>query len=170
MAINKLSTPNGIIWRIDSTISLSNTTTETVFVSPTIVGGAMTMFNELRYSFYFSLSTKAVVPGTVTIRLKYGTSTLTLGGGALALIGGVSNSPFVINGTISNKGTTSSQFFEGSLTQPSGGLTLAQPINQSFTEPAIDTTADQTFSLTAQFSVADAGNILVLKRAKLELS
>ena len=165
-----LGTPTGLISRIDNPITLANSTTETTLLSTMIAGSAMTLKNRLKFNLWCALSTQALVPGTLTIRVKYGSLVLTLGGGALALLGSAASAPFTMSGRLSNKGTTNSQFCYGELRQASGGLSLLSPINQARSTSAIDSTTDQAFSITAQFSVASAQNILVVDDIEVELS
>lgn len=170
MSLVKLATPDGVILRPDSAVVVTNTNLETTILTYTVTGGSMNMSNRLKGTLYFGLSTIAVLPGTLTIRIKYGSSVLTLGGGALALIGGAASAPFVVNFRLSNKDTAGSQFLYGQILQGSGGLTLSSPINQAFSLPAIDSTVDQTFIVTAQFQTANVGNTLTLQDAEAELS
>lgn len=170
MAIFKLGTPTGVILRINDAVTLTNSAAEFTLISYMVVGGTMSMTNEVSLAMDFALTTRALLPGNLTIRLKYGSSVLTLGGGALTLLGGATNTPFRLSGILSNKSTTSAQFLRGEIRQGSGGLSLGQPVSLAFIEPTVDSTQDQLFSVTAQFSAADASNTLILKQAKAELS
>lgn len=169
MGLLTVATQTGFILRIDDSVSFTGTT-EIPVLSYIVQGKALTMTNEMRFNFYFSLSTAALLPGTLTIRIKYGSLVLTLGTGALALTGGAANAPFRVSGTLSNKTTTSAQFLEGEIAQQTGGLSLGSAINQAFVRGTVDSTVNQTWAITAQFSNAIASNVLVLERAKAELS
>lgn len=165
-----LGTPTGVEIKDDDTLTLVNSSAEFTFLTYTMPGGTMNMANELEFNLDFALSTRALLPGSLTIRVKYGTSTLTLGGGALALLGGASNTPFQLSGVLANRSTPAAQFLRGEIRQGTGGLSLGQPVSIAYTSPAVDSTADQTFIITGQFSTADAANSLVLMNAKAELS
>ncbi|MFO0949555.1 MAG: hypothetical protein U0835_00090 [Isosphaeraceae bacterium] len=49
-------------------------------------------------------------------------------------------------------------------------LTLGTPNAQGILTPAIDSTADQAFAVTAQFSLASATNVLAVQDVDLEIS
>lgn len=170
MAVLKLGSPDGVVLRLDDSVSFVNTAAENTLISYVVNSNVMSMANELQFNLYLTLTTRALLPGNLTIRVKYGSAILTLGGGSVALLGGATETPFKISGTLSNKGTLNAQFIESELRQGSGGLTLGQPINMAFIETNQNSTVDNTFAVTAQFSAADAANKITLKRAKATLN
>lgn len=170
MSTFKLATPTGLLLRSDAANPVSNSNAEITLLSLTIPGAAMSMSNKLKFALWCSLTTTALLPGNVTIKVKYGTAVLTLGGGAIALTGSISSQPLLIGGRMSNKSATNSQYLYGEIRQSSNALVLGNVINQSKMYPAIDSTQDQVFSVTAQFQTADINNILVMEDCELDLS
>jgi len=165
-----LVSPNGLISRSDAYINNGNNTSEYTLYSQTIEGGVMSMANAMRFAFYLNFSTLGVLPGNLTLRVKYGSAVLTLGGGALALIGGRTAAPVRVSGVLVNRGTTNAQFFTGEMRQDTSGLTLIQPVTIASVKPAIDSSIDQTFALTAQFSVGNVANTITLDFADVTIS
>lgn len=170
MAMRKLATSDGVVLKLDEPVVLSNKSSEENMLMYPVLGGTLSMINEVRFTFYFTLSTRVLLPGNLTIRLYYGSSVIVLGGGALALLGNLTPKPFALRGSLCNKSDASHQFFEAELSQYSGSLTLAQPVLQQFLKPTENSLNDLNFRLTAQFSVADAQNVLTLERARAEMS
>ncbi|WP_435018504.1 hypothetical protein TA3x_000478 [Tundrisphaera sp. TA3] len=165
-----LATPNGIVFRNNDAVRVSNTALETTLLAGQLSAGMLSMNNRVKFTLICSLSTAALLPGTLTIRVKYGSGVLTLGGGALALLGGATNTPFKVTGRIANKANAASQIAYGEITQASGGLTLSQPVSQQVANFSVDSTLTQNVAITAQFSLASASNILTVQDFEMEIS
>lgn len=165
-----MATPNGLVYRNNNTVQVAGNSNETALVSGTLKPGMLSMNNRVKYTLICTLSTATLTPGTLTIRCKFGLGVLTLGGGALTLIGGASNTPFRLNGRVSNKGATNAQVAYGEILQASGGLSLVQPVSQAVATMAVDSTAAQALAITAQFSTANANNILTVQDFEMEIS
>lgn len=165
-----LATPNGLVFRNNSAVVVTNTTAETPLVAGTLSPGMLSMNNRIKFTLICTLSTANLTPGTLTIRVKYGSGVLTLGGGALALLGGAKESAFKLAGRVANKATASAQVAYSEILQASGGLTLSQPVNQQVATFAVDSTTAQAVAITAQFSAASASNILTVQDFEMEIS
>lgn len=165
-----MTTPNGSLYRNDNTVAVSNTTTETTLYGATLAAGALSPYNRIKFTLLGTLSTAAVLPGTLTFRMKYASGTVAVGGGAITLIGGASNTAFRISGRIANKGGTASQLAYLEISQGSGGLSLGSPINQQIATLSVDSTASQTWAITAQFGTASASNAVTMQDFEMEMS
>ena len=160
-------TPSGVAVSTDSYTTFANTSAEVTLFSQVIPGGQLSLLNQMKFAFYLNLSTMAVLPGTITFRIKYNGSVLTLGGGALTLVSAKTNSPVRLSGILTNIGSFSSQYFNAELRQDGNTLSLISPIATAMAKPTVDSTIDQTFSLTVQFSTANAANTVTLDYASM---
>lgn len=164
------TTPNGVAFRNDNIVTIANTAAETALVTGTIKGGILSLTSRMKSTLYLAVASRALLPGTITFRVKYGTNTLVLGGGALALIASVSAGPVELFCRLANHTTFNNQVLYGKVTQGSGALTLSSPINIASLVGTIDSTVDQTFSITAQFSASDAANTISMLDFEMEIS
>jgi hypothetical protein len=160
MAISASGTSRGGIWRDVAISNLTSSAAETTLFSTVIPGGALNLANKLIFQIAGRLSTPLLTPGTLTIRVKYGTSVAIVSTAPLALVGNASNVPYKINGYMVNTGSTSTQYMQSQLTCAAGGIAVGASVNLADAFPAMDSTIDQTFAVTAQFSVSSANNIL----------
>ncbi|MFO0906765.1 MAG: hypothetical protein U0800_27670 [Isosphaeraceae bacterium] len=166
----QLVTPSGLLVGSHAAGGMSNSSAETSLISQTVPGGLMNLYNRLRFTIICSISTQLLTPGSLTIRVKYGSAVLTLPSGAITLLANQANQPFNISGRVRNKGATNAQILFAEIRQGGSALTLGTPNAQGILTPAIDSTADQAFAVTAQFSLASATNVLAVQDVDLEIS
>lgn len=162
MVATAQGTTRGGLWKDSGVSNLTNSTAETTIFSANVAGGIMNLANKVTFLIGGGLSTAVLTPGSLTFRVKYGTSTTIVTSGGIILIGSSSDAPYRLSGFLTNKSTTSSQYMQTQLTATSGGLTLTNGVNLGHARPAMDSTLDQTLAITAQFSVASTSNILTV--------
>lgn len=166
MALQKRETGRGYSVADYTSATLSSSTVETTLFTQTIVAGSMGIAKELNFRIICTLTT-VLAPPTLTIKMKFGASTLTVMSG-LTLSTSLTSSPFIIEGVIANVGSSTAQIVYAKLTQASSTILLAQPM--AYADWTIDTTTDQTFSVTAQFGSSSATTVLTYKHANVDLT
>ena len=143
------------ILNVYTNVTVSNTTTETTLATVSVTGGSLSTDNILKGNLWIS-TVRGAGAGTLTIRLKYGgttliTHTITLQNSAL----GAGEFKFELRAT----GATNTQEAESLFFTMSNvvGNTFPASIYDYGTSgtAAVDSTADQTLAITAQFSAAD---------------
>jgi hypothetical protein len=151
--------------------TVTNTATETTLFSQTIQAGAMGLNKELTFKIVCTLST-GVLPPSLTIRIKLGTTTISVLNAQSLATSLSSASPFIIDGMICNNNTVSAQFMFAKIQQPSTTLPLLLSASSSMASAdwTVDTSVDQTFAITAQFGSASTAASLVFKHATIELT
>ena len=150
--------------------NLSNTTTETTVFSATIKAGQLALDRSVRVQYNGSI-TSLLLPPTITVRVKFGGTTLTVLSG-IALLASATAKPFSIDVFIANRGAANSQYLLATVTNP-GAIALLTGLavmEQASATAAIDTTVDQTLSITVQFGSAVSSTSLTTQyiRAALE--
>lgn len=145
-------------------ITLTNLTTESVILSDTIKANTMSTYKEVAFRVDCALTSLLVTPN-VTVRIRFGNQVITLLSNAGITIS-QNNSPFVIEGTITNKGATNSQLVSAQVTQNNAtlGLSLSSPINIVRGTMAVDTTIDNLLTVTVQFGSAITGTSIVVDK------
>lgn len=137
-------------------VTVANTTTETTLFSFTVTGGDLGTLRNLLTKVFGNIGFHS--SDTCTIRFKYGGTTfhsIALGGAAGY---GSTQRGLVIDAILSAFGATDSQSgmaSAGHYVQPAGSASLA-----TLTK---DSTADQTFLISAQWSAANASNSITAK-------
>lgn len=121
---------------------------------------------ELNFRIICSLTT-VLVPPTLTVKMKFGTSVLTIMSG-LSLSTGLTASPFIIEGMIANANANNVQIVYAKLTQANSTILVAQPM--AYADWTVDTTVDQAFALTFQFGVTSTTTVLTYKHANVDLT
>ena len=152
----------------NSTLSISNTTSETTLYSFTVPGGTMGPNSTLRFEITGDFLKTPASSHSLTLRIKFGGTTLFAD--THTSIGPETNvAPVIINIDLNNKDSLSSQFIHGDFTignrqtAPTTGIgtitassfidaTIASALGSS----SADTTSDQTFEVTVQFNLADS--------------
>ena len=170
MANFQLLTPSGLFVGSHAMGGMTNSAAETSLLAQTVPGGLMNLYNRLRFTIICSISTALLTPGMLTIRVRYGSALLMLPSGAITLLASQSNQPFIITGRVRNKGMTNSQVMYAEIRQGGSALSLGTPNAEGILTPAIDSTIDQGFAVTAQFSLASAANILTVQDIDLEIN
>lgn len=138
-------------------ITLTNLTTESVIMSDTVKANTMSTYKEVAFRVDCALTSLLVTPN-VTVRIRFGNQVITLLSNAGITLS-QTNSPFIIEGTITNKGDTNSQLVSAQVTQNNAtlGLSLTSPINIVRGTMAANTTIDNVLSVTVQFGSAITG-------------
>ncbi|GAB3317944.1 hypothetical protein GCM10027299_09350 [Larkinella ripae] len=153
-------------WQTGS--SMTNTTTETTVCSQMIQGNSMSTNKRLKFQVLFAITSGLVTPG-LTIRVKFGGSTLTVisGGAILGSIG--ANKAFRLEGEIMNTSATT-QVVQAHIVQDTGILPLNLSGNGlNYADWTVDTTTDQTFAVTLQYGAALTGTTITPKLVNIEV-
>jgi len=150
--------------------TVTNTTAETNLFTQVIPAGKMGAVKELSFELLCMLTTPLLSLPTLTLRLKYGASVLTVSSGT-ALAVSQTNEPFILKGKIVNK-SVNSQVVYARIEQSTASAPLVLGVSSSFKAAkwAIDTSADQTFSLTSQFSLLSGTTSISVENVTIELS
>lgn len=150
-------------------MNLTNSTAETSIFSQVIKGGVMGANKELSFSILCNLTT-GLVPPNITIKVKLGSGSLTIAS-ALAIAISITSKPFIIEGKIVNK-DSGSQLVYAKVTQYSNAIPIisSNGVALDSADWTIDTTQDQTFSVTAQFSALSSSSTLTFRNATIELT
>lgn len=148
----------------DST-AIANTATETSFsLTKTILRGDWKIGRAFKWEAWGKFGTDAVTPGTLTLKLKFGTNVVNTTG-AMTMLGAASNKGWTASGlftcrTTGASGTVSSAMkaeldsagFIGDTVVPSNGVST-NAMNASI-----------TMALSATWSVADADNTITMEQ------
>lgn len=149
-----------------SDATVANTTTETAIFSETVLANTLDTNGVIAGRLYVSTFDFAAA-GSCTIRLKLGGSTIaTTGISSLSQTGLIGYIDFMVI----NAGSTSSQegsFIVDVVTNSAGVYSSAGSTafvrDSSNGTSAVDTTSDRTLELTAQWSIANASNSIVVR-------
>lgn len=158
----------GPLYVATASATVANSSAETSIVSATGTGSKTLAANSLaqgkniNFRVYGYLGTDAATPGTLTVKVKLG-STVIWNSGALTLANAISAKEFLVSGDISVRtagasGTTQTQAdmrYSDGTTQTGYG-----PFASNTSTATIDTTATQVLDVTATWSVADADNTI----------
>ncbi|MEM4227767.1 MAG: hypothetical protein QW793_06290, partial [Candidatus Caldarchaeum sp.] len=160
---------DGWVYMVVTPVSVTNTTTETALFSVTIPGGFLAGRRKLLVR-AFGRITNASTTATpsLTIRAKYGTSVITV---SFSTVSTSSNRAFELEYWISSTTSTSSQraylrFLYGGTTSYSSGATATAQTLSDFLNatcvPAVDSSANQTLTVTAQWGAASTSYVCEL--------
>jgi hypothetical protein len=148
---------------------ITNTASKTNFADgwylPTNTDNGSNTGRVFRIKLFGYLSTKASSPGTLTLALNVGATQL-VATAAIALPAGLANAGFMVDlvailCTSGTSGLWSAQGF--ALLDNAGAPVSAGMVNAGLTttgQIAVNTNTAATLQLSAQFSVADVGNII----------
>lgn len=169
MANNLLETARGFASTDTANVLLQNSTAETTLYSQTIRGGVMGANKTLRFQVMCSISTVLSVP-SLTLRIKLGSSTLVVAN-ALSLVLNATARPLVLEGIIANKNATNAQFVAAWVIQDaSNPISLVTGPLAAIADWTEDTTANATFSFTAQMGGLSLSTGLTYRYGSVELS
>ncbi len=161
-AQNRLLTATGVTVSNTPVTAVTNTAAVYTILQDTIKGKTLSTYKKVTFRAIISLTTSLANP-TITFKVNYGAGSMTITS-AVALSLSLTNTPIVIEGFITNTGTTNSQFMYASIRQ---GTTAAIPLsgNMNFVigNSAVDSTADQLLTLTSQFGSALTGTTMSVK-------
>lgn len=135
-------------------VTLANLTAETVIMSDTVKANTMSTYKEVSFRVDCAITSLLVTPN-VTVRVRFGPNVITLVSNAGVTLS-QTNSPFVIEGTITNKGSATSQLVTAQITQnnATAGLSLSSPISIVRGTMNTNTAVDNLMSVTVQFGSA----------------
>lgn len=146
-------------------VSVSNTTSETSLVSFTLPGGSLSTNNALRVRCQITELQNSAVNPTLTLRFKYGattmitTSSIAVGGGGTILVGFLE---FLLFANASASSQVSSYTLMVGEKTITFGSTLRNGFLNEVNGTASETSSsDQTVAITAQWTSNNAGTITV---------
>lgn len=149
-------------------VTVGGTSSETTVIgtgigSTTIPAGFLQASDKIRFVILGHLSTAALTPGTLRIRIKLGSSTIA-DTGAQNLASGVSNSGvFGLSFTTCRTvGASGSLMTQGRFAVPSGLLTDATWPMVNTSAATVDTSTNQTADVTVEFSNNSASNTITI--------
>lgn len=171
MANTVRETARGFAAAQNTNTSLTNTATNTAMYSQVLKAGSMGVSKEMNFKFICLLTTGAVLAPTLNISVSLGSSSLTVAS-SLALSLSQSARPFIVEGSIINKDSATAQLAWAKITQFSTTLPILLGSSSSMTAAdwTEDTTADKTFTVSAQFGSAIAGTTLTFRHASIDLT
>jgi hypothetical protein len=136
---------------------------ETIIFSRVVKAGDMGTNKSIRFKLVGQLSSGLVSP-TVTIKIKFGSATLTAVSAAGVTLNLSAAKPFIIEGAITNQGSAGAQYIMTELRQGNTSLPLTVSDPLVGADWNIDTTVDQTLMATITFgNVLNAGTTFTPK-------
>lgn len=170
MSTTRRETARGFSVSQNTSGTLTNTNVETTMFTQTMAAGSMGINKEVFFRFICLLTT-GLLPPTITIKVKLGSSVLTVVS-TTALSASMTSVPFIVEGSVINQDTTGSQLAWARLTQPSNtlALLLSGGTAMAATDWTEDTTADKNFVITAQFGSSVSSTTLTFRHASIDLT
>lgn len=170
MAKKNLESNRGASYTATGTTPLTNSTTETILFTQTIAAGDMGLSKILSFKMVCILSTPLLSIPLLTLKIKYGSNTMTLAS-SIGLAVSLTSKPFIIEFEMQNQDVTTTQFAYGFIQQPSATLPMLLSTNDSMQAGnwTTDSASDQIFSVTAQFSALSSSTSLTPMMVKLEM-
>jgi hypothetical protein len=154
----------GHTWAQTNNVVVSNTTTETSILSGsgagslTILPAEWSVGKTFSVTLYGTVSTDGSNPGTTTFRGKLGSTNICATSGIFQGSGVTDrHCKITITFTCRSTGASGTVFAQGQYTDQNGGINV---LNLSNSTATIDTTTNQIFDLTLQWSQAAANNTL----------
>lgn len=166
---NLLSLSHSYDYSVSDT-DVANTAAETSLWSKVITGGDMGSNGMLKLSILGDYLHNNAGGDSLAVKVKFGGTTIFNDTLAFGGVVGATRQPFWIEAVLANRGSTSSQLLSGLLfstyantSAPATGIgfishSVAQTVGTFSNTAAIDTTTDQTFQITVQWSTASANN------------
>lgn len=145
--------------RAVASVAVSNTTTETTFYSFSVPGGTLSTNHKLRIGIRGNLTTKNGGPGTFTVKVKYGSATLTAVSAANLTSNVASPVGVWLNADVVAANSASAQILDGFY---SDAQAATQLIFNARATGSVTSASAQTLSATWQFGTADAANVFTL--------
>lgn len=168
--MGKRETSRGFSSTSAITQTVNNSSSEVTVFSQVVPANKMGTSKKLTLSLLGTLTTPAISIPTFTVKIKLGSSVLTIFSG-LTLAASQNNTPFVIDGIIRNKDAANAQIVYAKATQYAANLPmLLANATAVYSDWTVDTTVDQTLSVTIQFGALSAGTTFTLRDVDLDLS
>lgn len=144
-------------------VTVNNSTSEITVFSTVIPAKRMSTNKAMNFKLICNITTALSLVPNLTIRIKFGSSTLNVMNASVLSVG-LSNVPITITGMVVNKDSSSAQFIYGETQQNN---VAARNASADWT---VDTSTNQTFSVTAQFGGLSLGTSITSKFAQIELT
>jgi len=153
MGTIRLEGNRGYIINESGASAISNTTAEMSLFSTTIPAFKMGNSKILKFELTCQLTTPALSIPTLTLKLRFGTFTLTLATSA-TISASLTEKPLLIEGKIMNL-TTGTQYIVVKIFNNTSGVNILSGLGRAIvvldSNCSIDTTVDQVFNITSQF-------------------
>ena len=170
--------PTGVVRSIftsTTTAIISNSSSETSLIGSgvgtlTLAANALAEGRTIRIRVWGVLSSLGVLPGNLTLKVKFG-STVIASTGAVALTTGLSSAIFVIECDITCRSTggSGSVMAQGKALVTTALADISEPMSNGTSTVTIDTTASNVVGVTAQFSTANAANSISGTNCTIEI-
>lgn len=163
-----------ILDRVSANTTVANTAGETTFYTKSIPGATLGTNVRLRLTLQCQAQTDVVTGTVITIRLKYGATTLaTIANGFTSdgITGLPPSTAVLFEFWLSGDGATNAQLGHIRVTHESSSVTLTNAVDQvrqARGTAAIDSTVAQTLVVTVQWAGASATNTITMEHAILE--
>lgn len=165
----KRETSRGFSYSQPEALVLNNSTTESDIFSAVIGAGKMGTNKSIDLTIRCTLTTPLTLVPVGTIKVKFGSSTLTIFDG-VAIASLQNNTPFKINVYIRNK-TATSQIVFAEIDQVANNVPMALTSDRSvYGEWSEDTTVDKTLAVTGKFGSLSANTFLNVRDVVLDVS
>lgn len=154
-----------------ASVTVASTASETTLVSSTGIGGVELLKNGFTVGKTYRVSGAGVFSNTgtptLTLKVKFG-STVILSTGAVTTVTGATNREFTFSGliTVKSLGASGTASAQGSFVEYAS-TAVVYPMTNSSTV-TVDTTANQTVGVTAQWGASSASNTITLTNLVLE--
>lgn len=167
MALTQRGTSDGVIVAGTLGVSVNNTTTETQLMSYNVQGGTMGDYKAIEGELRGRLTTPLISVPSATARLKFGGQTLAVLNALTASIN-LTNELMILWFRITND-AYNVQDVESRILQPAIGTPFS--LSRSFATDAwsVDTSSDQTLSMTWQFGALNLGATFIADRFTMEM-
>ena len=164
----------GILFTSTADATVTNTVIETTIIgsgvgTTTLPGSFFAVGKTIRITVRGKYS-DAIVPGTLNIKIKYGTTVL-LTTGAQTPTGTLTNEGFEVSGIITCRttGATGTVYSQGDFINYTAATTHASWEMTNTAATTIDTTASAALDVTVTWGTADAGNTITSTNVILEV-
>jgi hypothetical protein len=149
---------------------VTNNNSEVTVFSQVIPAGKMGSSKKLSLSLLATLTTPLLSIPSITVRVKLGNAVLTVINN-VGLVASQNNAPFTLDATIRNKDDPAIQIAYAKMIQnASNGTLLNSNATATYADWTVDTTVDQTLSVTVQFGALSSNTNFTLRDVDLDLS
>lgn len=151
--------------------TVNNTAVETILFQQTIPARAMGLNKILRFTHLGFLTTPALLVPNITLKIYLGASVVTVVS-ASTMTASQTAKPFLVEAMIANNSSTAAQIGFARVTETAATLLIlsAGGVSMNSINWTLDTTVDQLFKVTVQFSAASTGTTLTNGIGLLELT
>lgn len=151
-------TPTGTRTSLTPAVTITNSTVETTLYSEVIPANTLVQGKYYQFRIDIAVSTPVVNIANLTIRVKYGSQTVSIINGAALGIGMSNLTPITISGYLVSRGLNN-QFVPITVSQSMGNtISLTTSNANARGLMTVNAAQDQTFAVTAQFGGVGGGN------------